>query len=149
MYGHIIINGSLCTTQVIIYNLVSFIFGTTIPTSFNILMKCFLHLCKDGTDMKWLQTLKWDSYMPFQSQVFLHTIKLSKYVKLTTTITYRKLLNFQFLHLLYQTAFLKIGKHTHLNFGIKCLLCLLCMILGHQNLARILLLLNVDYLHVS
>ena len=25
------------------YNLVSFIFGTTIPTSFNILMKCFLH----------------------------------------------------------------------------------------------------------
>ena len=26
------------------YNLVSFIFGTTIPTSFNILMKCFLHL---------------------------------------------------------------------------------------------------------
>ena len=26
------------------YNLVSFIFGTTIPTSSNILMKCFLHL---------------------------------------------------------------------------------------------------------
>ena len=26
------------------YNLVSLIFGTTIPTSFNILMKCFLHL---------------------------------------------------------------------------------------------------------
>ena len=25
------------------YNLVSLIFGTTIPTSFNILMKCFLH----------------------------------------------------------------------------------------------------------
>ena len=25
------------------YNLVSFIFGTTIPISFNILMKCFLH----------------------------------------------------------------------------------------------------------
>ena len=27
------------------YNLVSLIFGTTIPTSFNILMKYFLHLC--------------------------------------------------------------------------------------------------------
>ena len=26
------------------YNLVSLIFGTTIPTSFNILMKCFLHV---------------------------------------------------------------------------------------------------------
>ena len=26
------------------YSLVSLVFGTTIPTSFNILMKCFLHL---------------------------------------------------------------------------------------------------------
>ena len=33
------------------YYLVSFIFGTTIPTSFNILVKCFLHfICRDGTD---------------------------------------------------------------------------------------------------
>ena len=54
---------------------------------------------------------------------------------------YRKLLNHRFLHLflLYQTAYLKIDKRAHLSFGIKRLISLPCMILGHQNLLRILI----------
>ena len=57
-------------------------------------------------------------------------------------MTYRKELNSQFLHLLlllllYQTAYLKIGKHAQLCFGIKQLISLPYMIVGHQNLPRI------------
>ena len=42
MYGRIIISCLMCTIRVI--NLVSLLFGTSIPTSFNILMKCFFTL---------------------------------------------------------------------------------------------------------
>ena len=56
-------------------------------------------------------------------------------------MTYRKLLNRRFLHLLllYKQAYLKIGRRAHLSFGMKWLLSLPCMVLEHQILRRILL----------
>ena len=44
VYGHIIISCSLHVHHLGHYNLVSLLFGITIPTSFNILMKCFYTL---------------------------------------------------------------------------------------------------------
>ena len=95
------------------FDLVSILSGTSIPTSFNILMKMFLHLyiyiyiresvdslCRDGADtdtpiyqMKRLITPECYSYKPFQTynkalRVFLYHIRPSKYVKYTYTMTY-------------------------------------------------------------
>ena len=42
------------------------------------------------------------------------------------------------------SSYLKIAKHAHLSFGIKWLISLPCMILGLQNLPRILLELHLE-----
>ena len=86
------------------------------------------------------ETLKQGSYKLFQTHNMAYKCFIHKTLKYTAPMTYRKLLNCWFLHLLlyYQTAYLKIGKHAHLCFSIKQLISLLCMILGHQNLPRIL-----------
>ena len=61
---HFISWGYACCYLSVYYSLVSLFFDTTIPTSFNILMKCFCIGMASTRSMKMLRTLD-VSYKPF------------------------------------------------------------------------------------